>query len=254
MEQISINNEIAYKLKCNDNYYITKTGILYSIFVKGAQGKTDINNPRKVMYGQDKDGYYRVVLSSNGEKKYVKIHTLVAEQFIGEIDSDHVVNHIDGNKHNNNVDNLEIITPIENTKHAWRTGLARRENNPNLVNVIVYDNENNQYDYCLSIGEVTRKYNIPGHYIRIIRKNDIYYDYCLLKKIITGDGMKDYYLECYYNGKLVRTFNDNDDAAKYFGKKNNTISQKSLHPSNKTKEYNRYTLTFPNVSTIESIA
>lgn len=37
--KIEVNGEIAYKLKSNENYYITKTGVLYSIYIKGAHGR-----------------------------------------------------------------------------------------------------------------------------------------------------------------------------------------------------------------------
>lgn len=75
--EILVNGEIAYKYTSNENYYITKGGTLYSIYIKGAHGRTDINNPRMVAYGCDKDGYYRAVLSDGGKKQYVKIHQIV---------------------------------------------------------------------------------------------------------------------------------------------------------------------------------
>ena len=94
-ETIEINGETAYKYIYSGNYYITKSGNLYSTYIIGGQGKTDINKIHKVAYGQDRDGYYRVILSDNSNRKYIKIHQIVVNQFLGGCPKDMVVNHID---------------------------------------------------------------------------------------------------------------------------------------------------------------
>jgi hypothetical protein len=55
------------------------------------------------------------------------VHRLVAEAFIGPIPKGMTVNHIDGNKKNNHVSNLEIVSYAENTEHAFQTGLITGE-------------------------------------------------------------------------------------------------------------------------------
>jgi hypothetical protein len=62
--------------------------------------------------------YFYVALSSNSKVYKKSIHRLVAETFIPNPNNLPQVNHKDGNKHNNNVDNLEWCTPKENTRHA----------------------------------------------------------------------------------------------------------------------------------------
>lgn len=71
----------------------------------------------------DKDGYKITVLTKDRIKKTVKIHRLVAIAFISNPEGKGQVNHIDGDKINNNDWNLEWNTHSENQLHAHRTGL-----------------------------------------------------------------------------------------------------------------------------------
>lgn len=65
--------------------------------------------------------------SASIAKKNLKVHRIVAEAFIKNDDPDKkiFVNHIDGNKLNNRVDNLEWVTPSDNVNHAVKTGLIK---------------------------------------------------------------------------------------------------------------------------------
>ena len=73
----------------------------------------------------DKDGYLKAGLSKDGKMYLKSIHRLVASAFIPNIGDKPQVNHIDGDKTNNTVDNLEWVTSKENIQHAWNTGLSR---------------------------------------------------------------------------------------------------------------------------------
>ena len=67
-------------------------------------------------------GYYKVRLTDNeGDKKNYFIHRLMMLAFVG--DSDKQVNHIDGVKTNNVLENIEYVTPRDNLVHAYDTGL-----------------------------------------------------------------------------------------------------------------------------------
>lgn len=68
-------------------------------------------------------GYMTVSLSKNGKSNTKRVHKLVANAFLGE--SNLQVDHIDGNKTNNRLDNLEYVTPKENTNRAWQKGIAK---------------------------------------------------------------------------------------------------------------------------------
>lgn len=71
------------------------------------------------------NGYVHVTLSDqDGRHKQVGIHTLVAEHFIPNPYHRSIVNHINGNKQDNRVENLEWCTSSENAQHALRNGLC----------------------------------------------------------------------------------------------------------------------------------
>ncbi len=94
-------------LKGYEEYQIDTNGIVYS-----KKGK-----PLK--YSKNKKGYCHIIICKNGKTTGHSIHKLVAEQFIknDDIKNKTQVNHIDGNKENNNVNNLEWVTPKENIYH-----------------------------------------------------------------------------------------------------------------------------------------
>lgn len=71
----------------------------------------------------DNHGYFRIGLTKDKKQKFYFVHRLVAETFIPNHNNYPVVNHIDGNKKNNYVQNLEWCTYQENTIHAFKIGL-----------------------------------------------------------------------------------------------------------------------------------
>jgi len=70
-----------------------------------------------------KDGYCRVTLCNNGACKRFYVHRLIALVFIPNPLNKKVVNHIDGNKLNNTVTNLEWCTYSENLRHSYKNNL-----------------------------------------------------------------------------------------------------------------------------------
>lgn len=70
------------------------------------------------------DGYRTITLHVDTIRKETMVHRLIAQAFIPNFENKAYVNHIDGNKQNNHIDNLEWVTASENCIHAIKTGLA----------------------------------------------------------------------------------------------------------------------------------
>jgi hypothetical protein len=67
-------------------------------------------------------GYFRVKLSVNSKIKMIMVHRIIAEAFILRIDNKNVINHINSNKKDNRIENLEWCTQSENCLHAVKIG------------------------------------------------------------------------------------------------------------------------------------
>jgi hypothetical protein len=91
---------------------------------------------RELKGSVSKAGYKQVDLRSrakSGETGKVHfLHRIIARTFLIADDGEDCVNHIDGNKLNNSVSNLEWCTKAYNNKHAWRTGLCDNQKKPVL--------------------------------------------------------------------------------------------------------------------------
>ena len=74
-----------------------------------------------------KHGYNGVTLNKKGNRKDFNVHRLIAITFIMNPDNKPHVNHLDGNKSNNNIDNLEWCTQSENVIHAYKRKLITSE-------------------------------------------------------------------------------------------------------------------------------
>ena len=95
-------------VKGYEEYQVDTNGIIYS--KKGKPLKYSLNH----------SGYCMVNFYVNDKRTGFAIHTLVAKQFVHNDNPANKtqVNHIDGNKKNNNANNLEWVTPIENVRHC----------------------------------------------------------------------------------------------------------------------------------------
>lgn len=121
------------------NYKITDKGIVYSNF----KFKTNIpcDEWREVKQVYDKScGYMLVTLcSGTGNRKNKRVHRLLCESFLPNPLNKAHINHIDGNKLNNSLTNLEWNTPQENARHAVDTGLCDKRRQAQEIAVVQYE-------------------------------------------------------------------------------------------------------------------
>lgn len=108
-------------------YQISNFGRVKSLPKEKQFGNNFYITKEKILKNQkDKDGYLQVNLYQNKKAKHYKVHRLVAKAFIQNLENKPEVNHIDGNKENNCVSNLEWVLAKENIYHAYSTGLIKR--------------------------------------------------------------------------------------------------------------------------------
>ena len=105
-------------LKDYPNYSITKNGKVYSH--KTNKFLSNRNNKKR--------GYNYVVLYTNNTYKNILVHRLVAIAYLENPLNKRCVNHINGIKTDNRVENLEWNTHSENSKHAYKNGLVKISN------------------------------------------------------------------------------------------------------------------------------
>lgn len=122
--------------------------------IKGYEGLYEVSSTGKVKSFQrggtkilhqniNQSGYHHVILSKGKVKKDLRVHRLVASAFIPNPLNKPEVNHIDGDKHNNNADNLEWATRKENINHSIKTGLCDERIKKESCPVIVFDMDDN---------------------------------------------------------------------------------------------------------------
>lgn len=171
-------------IKGYEGYYqVSNTGKVKSLDrkVKHPKGGDKIVRGKSCGERYNRVGYPEVVLFKEGEKKYQLIHRLVALTFVPNEENKPEVNHIDGNKINNNAENLEWCTSSENQQHAYRTGLQVGKKGPDHPNYGKYGSKSHNAKAgkikmpCGDIivfkaqSELCKEFNLcPGHITSVL--------------------------------------------------------------------------------------
>lgn len=117
----------------------------------------------------NRQGYYmvNVFLPEKGKRCYM-IHRLVAETFYPFFHKDNIfeVNHINGNKSNNTIENLEWMTRQENLQHARDTGLVPKSNPKWKLSLNQVKEIKEFYNLGFSYKEIAKSYNISRNIIQ----------------------------------------------------------------------------------------
>lgn len=107
-------------------YQVSNLGRVRSLDRWRKNGSGEYKQKGRILnQGDTTTGYKQIVLNKDKKRKTLKVHRLVAIAFIPNPENKPNVNHIDGNPHNNKVENLEWCTQSENVQHAYDTGLKQ---------------------------------------------------------------------------------------------------------------------------------
>lgn len=107
-------------------YQVSDSGLVRSVprFAKNRSGKVFLQKGRLMKQNVSPNcNYLMVDLYKNGKRTHHLTHILVARTFLGCDDKSLEVNHKDGNHFNNNIENLELVTHLQNIRHARENGL-----------------------------------------------------------------------------------------------------------------------------------
>lgn len=164
-----MNKEIWKDIKgFEKRYQISNLGRVKSLskFVNNNPNYSSIGyyTKEKILKEFDNKRGYKLVKLYKDNKKYTKkIHRLVAEAFISNPENKLQVNHIDGNKQNNCVSNLEWNTCKENINHAFKNNLInmkKGKENPHSKKINQYDLNDNYIKTWFSITEAQKFFHI----------------------------------------------------------------------------------------------
>lgn len=127
--------------------------------------------PREKILKQKKDKYnsYRVELWKNGKNKTWLVHRLVGLAFLGIPKENMTINHKDGNRLNNHINNLEWCTRKANIQHGFRTGLYSCQKKTKVIN-----KKTNIYLEFMSMAEASKYMGYSKGYISEKVKRGIY--------------------------------------------------------------------------------
>ena len=142
-----------------EDYIITKSG---DVFNK--------RNGRKIKPWKNNRGYYCFRVH---DKKYF-VHRVVAELYIPNPENKPQVNHIDGDKSNNSVENLEWVTIQENFAHASAHELIRHGEKCSWAKLTKEDVDYIRSHTELSSRELSNMFNSSSTNIRSIRRHEIW--------------------------------------------------------------------------------
>lgn len=151
------------KIESEPKYEISKTGIIRNIITK---------KPKKQYLNSM--GYPMISISHKNQSNPHRVHRLLANTFIPNPENLPEINHKDGNKTNNHLNNLEWCTHLENMNHAFTTGLANNtgiQNGMSKLNDMQAKEIKLLLDKGISQYKISKLYNVSRSAILKIKLN-----------------------------------------------------------------------------------
>jgi hypothetical protein len=128
-QTITINDVTAYPIEGVDPcYYLTAAGDVYS---------TKRGLPERLSGVVGNNGYKAFTFRNAGKDVRLSLHRLLAAHFCEKPDGCDVVNHKDGDKLNNAIENLEWVTAGDNVRHAYATGLMQKSDYVHIAKMVL---------------------------------------------------------------------------------------------------------------------
>lgn len=167
-------NEIWKQIPIATGYYVSNLGRIKSV-------KKD--RERILKLSHTKDGYVKCGICINGCSCRFRVNRLVAEAFIPNPENKPTVNHLDGNKDNNRVDNLEWATRSEQMKHAYSLGLkkpmwgtSQKRSKLSEEDVRWIRNHYKAHDSIFGMNALAKKFSVSGCAIKRAVKGITYFN------------------------------------------------------------------------------
>lgn len=182
---IIVDNEVFKKIDGIDGIEVSNSGKIKFLSKKiiDTNGNERIYKEKiKDKFAINSSGYKKISYYNDGEFKNYYLHRLIAMAFIPNPENKPFVNHKDGNKLNNNIDNLEWCTHSENIIHAYKnhlkedTGYAkyiRRESNRKLTEDEINDIRA-MYKKGIKQVDIAKKYNLYSRTVNNIVHDNLY--------------------------------------------------------------------------------
>lgn len=139
----------------NSNWKTLKENSNYEININTYEIRHS-RNKRVIKPWINKGGYYTVTLSNNGDVKKYLLHRLIYNNFLGKLEPEDIIDHIDNDRLNNSLENLRIATRSENSINSKRTTDFMQIDEKSQETLVVLDLENEVF-FCKELNLFVRK-------------------------------------------------------------------------------------------------
>lgn len=168
--------EIWKEIDGYDGFYeVSNKGNVRSWKIRNGKSNKKAHVPHILNSFKDKDGYRKCGLSKSGKTKQYRIARLVGIAFLDDTKEHLQINHIDGNKSNDSINNLEWVTAKENVNHSIEEGLrthkhmmGARNKNSILCKSDVLDIRNAYRLNIFTHQEIANAYDVSRQHISAI--------------------------------------------------------------------------------------